>query len=211
MPIHEELSPEAHRRRLSAHGGPAPAFAALAGKCVQRFLVQNGHPPLPERLLADYMARLWRVVSDAGLPRPLAFDESGEPGEMPADRVAGLIAKVFGESDLAGRQADLDTPTRQLLKACLQPEFRQCRDSYKEVVAGVCRRQELGRARERVSGSHCVDCPYWTALQPDQHAGLLAKAWVSGRPEEFARHQNIFLPEDFRALRLFIWGQIRAA
>jgi hypothetical protein len=210
MPPREESSLEAHQRLLAAHGGPAAAFAALAAACLRRFFAQNGRPPLPETLLAAYTGRLWTVVNDAGLPCPLPESESGEPGEMPADRVAGLAAKVFHGLELPGRHADLDTPTRQLLKACLQPEFRQCRDSYREVVAGVCRRQELARARERVSGSHCVDCPYWVALQPDRHAVLLARAWVSGGPEDFANHRDIFLPEDFRALRVFLWRQIRA-
>jgi hypothetical protein len=211
MPIREEPSPEAHQRLLSDHGGPAATFALLAGNCVRRFFAQNDRPPLPEKLLLEYTARLWVVVNEEGWPRPLASAESGEPGEMQADRVARLSAKIFQGLELFGRQAELDTPTRQLLKACLQPEFRQCRDSYREVVAGVCRRQELARARERISGSHCVDCPYWVALRPDQHARLLAQAWVTGGAEAFAGNRGVFLPEDFRALRLFVWGQIRAA
>jgi hypothetical protein len=211
MPTREEPSPEAHRRLLSAHGGAAAAFAALVGTCLRRFLAQNGRPPLPDSLLAKYGAQLWVVVNEAGLSRPLVDSESGEPGEMPADRVAGLVAKIFHGLGLPGGHADLDTPTRQLLKACLQPEFRQCRDSYREVVDGVCRRQELDRARGRISGTHCVDCPYWVALRPDQHDALLAKSWVSGRPGDLARDREVFLPEDFRALRVFMWCQIRAA
>ncbi len=101
-------------------------------------------------------------------------------------------------------------PARQLLKACLNPEFRQCRDSYREVVDGVCRRQELARTRGRLSGAHCVDCPYWVALRPEQHAALLAREWLAGDLEEFAAHHEIFLPEDFRALRVFLWRHARA-
>jgi hypothetical protein len=210
MRTRAELSPETQQRLLEAHGGPAATFAGLIGACVRRFLAQNGRPPLPETLLAEYAARLWAVVHEAGLPCPLAAGESGKPGEMPADRVAALSVKIFHGLELPGRHADLDTPTRQLLKACLQPEFRQCRDSYREVVDGVCRRQEFTRVRERVSGSHCVDCPHWVALQPDQHERLLKRAWVSGHPEELTRHREVFLPEDFRALRMFLWRQIRA-
>ncbi|MES1167091.1 MAG: hypothetical protein ABUL68_03735 [Pseudomonadota bacterium] len=210
MRTRTELSPEAHQRLLAAHGGEAAAFAGLVGTCVRRFLAQNDRPPLPDPWLAEYAARLWAVVNAAGLPRPLAAGESAEPGEMPADRVVALSARIFHGLDLPGRHADLDTPTRQLLKACLQPEFRQCRDSYREVTDGICRRQEFTRARERVSGSHCVDCPYWTALQPDEHERLLNRAWVSGCPEDLTRHREVFLPEDFRALRMFIWRQIRA-
>ncbi len=210
MPIREELTTEAHRRLLSAHGGAAAVFATLVETCVRRFLAQNRRPPLPEPLLAEYVGRLWTVVNEAGLPSPLAESASGEPGEMPADRAAGLAAKVFHGLGLPERHAELDTPTRQLLKACLQPEFRQCRESYREVVEGACRRQELERARGRLSGTHCVDCPYWVSLRPDQHDALLAKAWVSGRPEDLTRNREVFLPEDFRALRVFLWRQIRA-
>lgn len=210
MPTREELTPEAHRRFLAAHGGPAAAFAALVGTCLGRFLAQNGRPPLPAALAADYAARLWRVVNEAGWPHPLAESESGEPREMPADRAAALAGKIFHGLGNPERHADLDPPTRQLLKACLQPEFRQCRDSYREVVDGVCRRQNLDRARGRISGTHCVDCPYWVALRPDRHAALLARTWVSGRPEDFVAGREVYLPEDFRALRIFLCGQIRA-
>jgi hypothetical protein len=210
MQTREDLSPEAHRRLLSAHGGPAAAFTALVGTCLQRHAAQNDQPPLPEALLADYGRRLWAVVNDAGRPRPLAESESGEPGEMRPDRVRVLTLEIFNGLGWPERQGDLATPTRQLLKACLQPEFRQCRESYREVTDGICRRQEPAHARGRVSGAHCVDCPYWVALRPLQHAALLAKAWVSGRPEDFSDHRAVFLPEDFRALRIFLWRQIRA-
>ncbi len=211
MPQREEISRENHRRVLEAQGGPQAAFAALAGPCVRRFLAQNGRPPLPEAVLADLAARLWAAVDEAGLPRPLADSEPGEPGEMPPERATALAAKIFGGLALPERHADLDIPVRQILKACLQPEFRRCRESYREVVDGVCQRQDPGRARARVSGSHCVDCPYWTSLRPERHAALLAGAWATGRIEDFARNRDVFLPEDFRALRLFVWRQIRAA
>jgi hypothetical protein len=209
MPIRDELTPAAHRRMLEAGGGPAAAFAVLVAACLRRFLAQNGRPALPEGVLADYGARLWATVNEAGLPRPLPESAPGAPAEMPPERVAGLAAKIFRGLALPERHADLDTPTRQLLKACLQPEFRRCRESYREVIDGACRRQEAGRARARLSGSHCVDCPYWVSLRSGQHADLLAGAWASGRPDEFARDRDVFLPEDFRALRLFLWRQIR--
>jgi hypothetical protein len=95
----------------------------------------------------------------------------------------------------------LAVPVRQLVKACFQPEFRRCRESYREVGAdGTCRRQQLGKALGRVSGAHCVDCPYWLDLEPEPHAKFLAKQWRAGA-EEFAAHREVFLPEDFRALR----------
>jgi hypothetical protein len=204
--IRDELSPETHRRMLAIHeGSAAAAFAALAGENMRRFLSQNRLASLSEAQLAAYLARLWAVVSAAGLPAPLSEEDQGEAGEMSPERASELAQRVFSGLELAHRQGDLETPTRQLLKACLQPEFRQCRDSYKEVVDGACRRQELRRVLTRVSGSHCVDCPYWVALRADQDAALLAKAWVAPSREDLAEHRGVFLPEDFRALRLFLW------
>ena len=102
-------------------------------------------------------------------------------------------------------------PARQLVKACFYPEFKTCRDSFREVSPdGTCRRQELARARVRVSGSHCVDCPHWVALTPDQHVRFLTRAWQPGRAAEFTAHRDVFLPEDFRALRRFLHGLARA-
>ena len=208
MPTREDLSPEAHQRLIAVHGSAEAAFVTLAVPCVRRFLAQNEQAPPPEDFLADYAARLWRVVNEAGLPPPLANDASGEPGEMSAERAADLAARVLAGLPSQERHPELDVPTRQLLKACLQPEFRQCRESYHEVVNGVCRRQELKRVRARLSGSHCVDCPYWVALRPDQHRALLARSWVAGDPAELDRHEAMYLPEDFRALRVFIWQEI---
>ena len=189
----------------------AAEFARLAGECLDRFLRQNDRPALPAALREKFLAQLWCVVTAAGLPRPLTKSEQGEPTEMSKDRVAGLIAQVLAGLPSSERHLDLDVPARQLLKACLQPEFRSCRDSYKEVVDGVYRRQELARTRGRISGAHCVDCPYWTALRPEQHAALLAREWLTGGVEEFAAHVEIFLPEDFRALRVFLWRLARSA
>lgn len=208
MPTREDLSPKAHQRLIAAHGSAEAAFVALAVPCVRRFLAQNGQAPLPDGFLTEYAAHLWRVVNEAGLPPPLASDQAGEPGEMPAEQTAALTARVFAGLPSPERHAELDVPTRQLLKACLQPEFRQCRESYREVVDGACRRQQLQRVRARISGAHCVDCPYWVSLRPDQHHALLAKSWVSDDAGELDRHATIYLPEDFRALRVFIWQEI---
>jgi hypothetical protein len=200
-------------RRLPPSGteDAAAEFTRLAGECLGRFLRQNDRPALPAALHEKFLARLWSVVTGIGLPRPLAKSEQGTPTEMSRERTAGLIAQVMAGLPFPERHPDLDVPARQLLKACLQPEFRSCRDSYKEVVDGACRRQELARTRGRISGAHCVDCPYWVALRPEQHAALLAQEWVAGGVGEFAAHVEIFLPEDFRALRVFLWRRARSA
>jgi|GEM_PF-842923 len=212
MNTRDDLDRQAYQRLLAGHGGaPEAAFVNLAGRCVRRWLQQNERPPLAEALLAGYLVRMWRVVNETGLPKPLAKNEPGQAGEMAGEQVADLAERVYASLGLGVQQGDLDTMTRQLLKTCLLPEFRRCRESYREVVEGVCRRQELTRARERLSGSHCVDCPYWTALRPDRHAALLVKEWVAADHEPLIGHQEVFLPEDFRALRIFLWQHIHWA
>ena len=62
--------------------------------------------------------------------------------------------------------------------------------------------------RRRVSGAHCVDCPYWVTLTAEQHEVFLAENWHAG-PGEFAKDRDVFLPEDFRALRRWVRGQAR--
>ena len=202
----------AYRRLLAAHGGQSAAvFVVRASVCVRRWLRQNECAPLGEGLLAGYLLQLWKIVDQEGLPPPLMSGEPGLAGEMSAARVAGLIERIYAGVDLGAQRHDLDTVTRQLVKACLQPEFRKCRESYKAVVNGSCRRQERTRACDRISGSHCVDCPYWISLGPDRHFSLLEEDWADANPGELMRNRDIFLPEDFRELRVFLWQHARWA
>jgi hypothetical protein len=175
-----------------------PEFSVLVREIIGRFFRQNGQPVPAEEALTGFAERLGSLVGERGLPPPLTRGEQGVASEMEADEVAPLVARVLGALEPDGPWA---VAARQLVKACFQPEFRKCRDSYRErETDGTCRRQQLAKARGRVSGSHCVDCPYWTALAPEQHAKFLAKAWAGGAAE-FAAHRGVFLPEDFRALR----------
>jgi len=184
-------------------------FVQLAVAILERFFWQNTRPLPPSVELAAVARRLWALVQERGLPRPLGPAERGEPGEMSDSEVAPLVDRVLGEMPLVWRE-EFAAPTRQLVKACFYPEFKTCRDSFRERAAdGTCRRQELSRTRGRISGAHCVDCPHWDALTPEQHAKYLAKEW---RPEglaEFVDHRGVFLPEDFRALRRFLHDQAR--
>jgi hypothetical protein len=109
-----------------------------------------------------------------------------------------------------------DAPARlhrnvtQLVKACFYPEFTVCRDSFREVAKdGSCRRQELARVRQRVSGTHCVDCPHWVALTPAGHGELLQREWRS-EPGILEDNCGVFLPEDFRELRRWLHARARA-
>lgn len=184
----------------------AQTFERLVSAIVARFLAQNDRALPPASELARLATQLRALLEERGLPKPLAPDELGVPGGMAEEICAPLVAKV-----LAGVAGDalLAEAARQLVKACFYPEFKVCRDSYREVARdGACRRQQLERVRGRTSGSHCVDCPHWVAQSPEQHAALLERAWC-GDPAVFIANRNVFLPEDFRALRLWLYKAAR--
>ena len=186
----------------------AAEFERLVGAVLRRFLRQNASIVPPDDELAKLAARFWSLVAERGLPAPLASHESGTPGGMTEAEGAPLVARVLGAATPGPL---LREAVRQLVKACFYPEFRQCRDSFREVARdGACRRQERERARLRISGSHCVDCPHWVALGAAEHQTFLAGEW-KGDAEEFLAHRDIFLPEDFRALRQWLYAQARVA
>ncbi len=170
-------------------------FRRIVAAMVTRFFGQNGRPLPADVTVAAVTARLAEWVRERGFPdRGLAEAE-----------IAAVTASVLGEC------ADplLADAVKQLVKACGYPRLAQCRDSFREVTReGGCRRQELARVRGRISGSHCVDCPHWTALTPAQHAEFLAAEWRAD-PALWSAHREVFLPEDFRALRR--WLQAAAA
>jgi hypothetical protein len=183
-------------------------FAQHVRAILDRFLRQNGNSPLPPAEIAGIAQRLWALIEERGLPPPLAIADRGTPGEMSDEQIAAYLERVVQPTPLAWRES-VSGPVRQLIKACFYPEFKTCRDSFREVSPdGSCRRQELARTRLRISGAHCVDCPHWVALAPEQHAKFLARQWRSGAAE-FIAHQNIFLPEDFRGLRRFLHQRLR--
>ena len=180
---------------------PAEAFRRLVPVILERFLWQNSLPIPPKSELAEVSLRLWEAVAERGLPPALAPGEDGSPGELQEVECAALIGRILSESSPAVRE-ELALPVRHLVKACFNPVFRNCRESYREPSPdGRCRRQDLSRARKRTSGSHCVDCPYWTSLRPGEHVQLLIRAWQPQALALLAGHLDIFLPEDFRAFR----------
>lgn len=163
-----------------------------------RYARQNGLTEISRSEGTAFASRLLELIQTRGLPPRLRPDEMGQPGEMSADAVGPLVARLLEGSS---RQGELSAVARQLVKACFHPEFKKCRESYREIESdGTCRRQTLARVQTRVSGSHCVDCPYWTALRAEQHAEFLAEGWV-GNAAELTQHREIFLPEDFRVFR----------
>jgi hypothetical protein len=180
-------------------------FGAEVRTIISRFVAQNGGRAIDDAILDAIAHRLRTVVRERGLPRPLLPHESGEPGGMPEDECARIVARVTdGQENALVAEA-----VRQLVKACFHPEFKTCRDSFREMSPdGSCRRQELARVRRRVSGMHCVDCPYWVTLDAEPHASFVAKHW-HGCETEFAEHRAVFLPEDFRALRRWLHSAAR--
>jgi hypothetical protein len=183
---------------------PDDPFRRLVPAILERFLWQNSRPPVPKPELARVAAQLWKIVGDRGLPAPLPPNEAGAPGEISDEDCSGLVNQALDGLGQPERD-DLALPVRHLVKAIFNPEFRNCRNSYREESPdGSRRRQELARALKRTSGSHCVDCPYWTSLPPGKHLQLLDRAW---RPEAralLAGRLDVFLPEDFRAFRLLV-------
>jgi hypothetical protein len=181
-------------------------FGRIVTAVLMRYARQLSRPdPAPEAMLR-FAARLREVIEQRGLPRPLREDEQGAPGSMNESECAPLVARIVAGSN----DALLADAARQFVKACFYPEFKICRDSYREVGRdGACRRQELERARGRISGAHCVDCPHWTALRAGDHAGLLAREWCSD-PQGFIAQRDVFLPEDFRALRCWLHAAARS-
>ncbi len=183
----------------------AAEFERLVVTVLTRFLRQNAQVLPADDEMAGLAARLWSVVGERGLPTPLAPEERGAPGGMTEAECAPVVARVQGPLPGGG----LRDAVRQLVKACFYPEFKVCRDSFREVAPdGACRRQERERARLRLSGSHCVDCPHWVELGADAHEAFLAGEW-KGDVKEFSASRAVFLPEDFRALRQWLHARAR--
>jgi hypothetical protein len=190
--------------------GAEETFAVIVPEILRRFCLQNGREPPAAGVLQGFAARLWARVEERGLPRPLGADEPGAPGELSEEECAPLLARVLeNASEEDGNFFAI--PLRQLIKACFHEEFKTCRDSFREPSPdGICRRQQLARARQRVSGAHCIDCPYWVALTPEQHGCFLEKEWQPAGRGELFLHRAIFLPEDFRRLRRYLQHAARS-
>lgn len=184
----------------------ADGFVAVMTPVLERFLAQNGVTPSDPSALDGLARRLFEVIRRRGLPPPLAPAEQGAPGSLPEEVFAPLAAEVLHTVT----DPLLADAAKQLVKACFYPEFRVCRDSFCETTReGACRRQELPRVLRRISGTHCVDCPYWTTLATEPHRILLQSRWKSDLAT-FMAHRDVFLPEDFRTLRTWLHAAARA-
>lgn len=182
----------------SASSLPVPhsEFAHLVAAAMQRMLVQTGlSPATPEEL-----ARIAEVLAVIGAEAGARWRAQGRGAELPDSLVREWTGRALEAAPGREGEAGFAALVKQLIKGCFQPEPEQCRLSYRELDRmGRCRRQTLDYVRPRLSGAHCVDCPYWT-FAPDEHRAWLAGQWHGGAAE-FAASAAMFLPEDFRRLR----------
>ncbi len=170
-------------------------FGEIVGAIMTRFFGQNGRPPPVREASVAMATRLVALVRKRGFPG-VALTEA---------EVAALTDRVLGEA----AEPLWAEAVKQLVKACCYPPLAGCRDSFREVTReGVCRRQQLERVRGRISGTHCVDCPHWTSLEAGRHAEFLAAEWRM-EPAVLTAHREVFLPEDFRALRQWLQAAAR--
>lgn len=200
-----------YRAGCAAHGGsPRAWFEHLVTDVIVRVLGQDGGPVLSASSREPCVRALWDAAEAIGWPTPLPTGAECPAGETPGavlePYVLALAARVPDEAE----RARVLPVVRQLLKACVYPEFTACRDSYRATTPeGRCARQQRGVAAARISGSPCVDCPYFVALTEGEHQALLLAAWRGGSVDAFHREPCVFLPNDFRALRRFLWLRSR--
>jgi len=173
---------------------PAPEFTRRVAAVLQRGLEQTGQPAATTAEVERVAAALASIGAEGG-----AACRRGASGpELPDALVRGGVDRLLAAAP--GRGPAFAALAKQLVKACFQPGPAQCRLSYRETdSAGRCRRQELAYASARLSGTHCVDCPYWS-MDRSTHRAWLADQWHAGAAA-LAAHEHVFLPEDFRTLR----------
>ena len=208
--INLPFSPDAYEKLISQFGNsPTAAFESICKELLARLFQQQGIAPPNAKFIEQLANEIWRIVHREGLPEPLAKSEAGQPGETDAaiyDQLSEDCLELLPEHKAKDA---LKSFAYQMLVAMLNPEFRACRQSFQETSPdGTCARQDVDFCRDRVSGSHCEDCPYFVALSQSKNLKLLTRFWQNegDSPEKKA---DIFLPEDFRSFRIFWYLYIR--
>ena len=192
-------------------GTPIAAFCEIGVELTGRYFNQLQLPAPSAAYQQSLWAGIWQVVHREGLPRPLTPQEIGEPKALDDDYLFSLAGEILGQLPLHRADDVLKTLCVQILTALLAPEFKACRQSYTALdPAGACVRQQLSHCRDRVSGAHCEDCPFFVALSQGKHHRLLARSWTALGEPEGEKHFAVFLPEDFRSLRVFWHLHLRA-
>jgi len=204
------FSPGSYDRLVATCGGsPLRVFQELGQEITKRFFAQQDTLPPSPAYVSGLWEALWLVALAEGVPAPLESNQVGEPKTLDDNYLFNLANTALGK--LPRHRADdlLRTLCVRILIALLSPEFKACRQSYQQAsAAGQCSRQDAAECRDRVSGSHCEDCPFFVALSREQHRRLLARAFGASA-QTFHDHVDLFLPEDFRALRIFWHLHIR--
>jgi hypothetical protein len=197
-------NPATYRRMLAIYGGDmSEAFSLAVQKILRRYFAQNAFPAPSDPALAHFSKSLWLLVLQRGLPPHLTGPDQGTAADLPEPEVAALVSGLLTNFPFTDARAALSVPARDFIRAVFQPEFKKCRLSYKEPAAGAttCERQDYTHTRTRISGTHCVDCPYWVQVNPEKNEKLLIKEWNPAAVAELTTHLAVFLPEDFRTLR----------
>ena len=213
MPIVISLpfAADSYDRIVSACGGsPSGAFVGIGLELTKRYFAQQSVLPPSDAYISSLWEGLWAIVLAEGMPRPLAPNEVGEPRTLEDSYLFSLAEKNLIR--LPKHRADdvLRTLCIQVFIALLSPEFKACRQSFQGAfAAGQCNRRSVDHCRDRVSGSHCEDCPFFVALSGDQHRKLLGRSFAPSGQAAWNAHVALFLPEDFRALRIFWYLHIR--
>jgi hypothetical protein len=202
---------DSYDRIIAACGGnPLNAFSLIVQEICKRFFSQMSCIPPSDAYLKSLAASIWSSVHAEGLPRPLAINEIGEAVTLEDSYLGAIVEKIL--HDLPRHRLDdlIHTLCFQIINALLAPEFKACRQSYdKRDATGECARQALDECKDRISGSHCEDCPFFIALSKDQHRKLLSRAFGPEHLNTFLNNTGVFLPEDFRSLRIFWHLHIR--
>lgn len=209
--ISNPFQPGTYDRLVASCGGsPAKVFCALGKEITSRHFTQLKTIPPSDSYVSSLWDNLWITALAEGLPRPLANHEVGEPRTLDDSYLFGLAEKTLAYLPRHRTHDLLSTLCVQVYTALLSPEFKACRQSYQARDSeGVCVRQTVDHCKDRISGSHCEDCPFFIALSQDQHRKLLARSFAPADQALWSSNIGLFLPEDFRALRIFWHLHIR--
>jgi hypothetical protein len=165
-------------------------FEALLGDALGD-LARRQHVELRAGSVSRCAVALWpAVVAARGVP---ARQDPDKAGEAAMARVADGLAAFVDDPLIDGKLI------KQLLMALALPEFDRCRDSY----LGA-KRQAPAICNARVSGTHCVDCPYTVAF-PDTaaHAEWLRGEWPAA-PAPGDPCWETLVPGPWRELRVWV-------
>ncbi|MEM7789863.1 MAG: hypothetical protein AAF546_00545 [Verrucomicrobiota bacterium] len=197
------LKPDSYNQILSNCGGdPKSVFIGICREITERYFVQRSINKPSTAFVQVLLDRVWQAAHTIGTPEPLEPKAMGTPQE-PDYELLYLHAQECLNGLPKHRAEDiLRELIIQLLVGLTNPEFKACRQSYTSRHAEGCLRQNRDHCAERVSGAHCEDCPYFVVLSKEQHRRLLQRSWAD-ESDDFSINKDIFLPEDFRSLRVF--------